>query len=120
MFNGVLGLIGSVIWFQGHTVIAHSVRTVSTEHGVSLARYLSIPFPPVRVYGIFDDSLPYSLGSRRRCSKIHGLWQAFRSRSFWNDVLSLLVCYEKEICVSLESKLEISLVYLSRMVTGLT
>lgn len=58
MLDAVLFVIGSIEWFQGHTIVAHPVCCVLAETRVSTAWNFSGLRSPIQIDRILCDSLP--------------------------------------------------------------
>jgi len=61
----VLFVIGSVMWFKRHAIVAHPLGPVLAELGVFVPRDFSILCAPVFVYRIFLDRVRWVLGTFR-------------------------------------------------------
>lgn len=62
MFDVVFGVVGGIVGFEGHAVVAHSVGSVFAELGITTARDLAILRAPVAVDCIFFYVLPWTRG----------------------------------------------------------
>lgn len=59
MFDTVLCVVGGVVWFQGHTVVAHSVGAMFTKPSMA-AWDLSVLTTPVLVDWVLFNCFPWS------------------------------------------------------------
>jgi len=99
MFDVVLRLIGGIVRFQRHAIVAHPIRTVLAESGITALRYFSISRSPVGVYWVFLYGFPMAMG--RLWDR--GRWLAgceIRRRIGWRRRRLHVIAYKYQITVS--------------------
>lgn len=68
VFNVMFSVVGGVVGFEGHAMVAHGVGAMLAELGITTPRYLTILGAPVTVDCILFNILPWpSSGNLDAC-----------------------------------------------------
>ena len=96
MLDTVLRVIGGIVWFQRHAVVAHPLGTVFAKPSVA-AGNLPVLSTPVLVHRVFFYDLP------RSSTRGRNFWGMYSSRCGWERCVYgwlWLVRNEYEIAVA--------------------